>query len=100
MTRSAVETTGGSMVKRMLFGFFWFGVIYFAACVVVGAVAGGIAGVKDPSNASILGQRAGYEAVDAFRGLILVGSILISALGTWAGKLRGTTDKKADLDHT
>src|SRR5262245_6755156 len=87
MTASRVKRTGGGMVKRILIGFLWCVVIYFAACFVVGAVAGAIAGAKDPSNSSMAGQRAGAEAVEAFRGLILLGSVFISGLGTWAGIL-------------
>jgi uncharacterized oligopeptide transporter (OPT) family protein len=68
------------VVKRTLFGFLWCVVIYFAASFVVGAVAGGIAGAKDSSNSSIAGQRAGADAVEAFRGLILLGSLLILVL--------------------
>jgi hypothetical protein len=99
VTQSPVKTTGGDVVKRTLFGFLWCVVIYFAASFVVGAVAGGIAGAKDSSNSSIAGQRAGADAVEAFRGLILLGSLLISGLGTWAGILPGTKSKKALLEQ-
>jgi hypothetical protein len=47
------------VVKRVLFGFLWCVVFYFTACFIVGAVAGAIAGVKDPSNASLAGEKAG-----------------------------------------
>jgi hypothetical protein len=99
MTPSPAKTTGGGMVKRILLGFLWCVVIYFVACFVVGAVAGGIAGARDLSNSSVVGQKAGAEAVDAFRGLILLGSILISGLGTWAGILPGTKSKKVFLEQ-
>jgi hypothetical protein len=87
------------MVKRILLGLGWCVVIYFVACFTVGAVAGGIAGAQNPSNASMVGQKAGTEAVEAFRGLILLGSLLISGLGTWAAILPGTKVKKAGLEQ-
>ena len=78
------------MVKRVLFGILWFVVIYFAACTIVGAVAGGIAGFQDPANATALGSRVGREVVEANKFLILGGSALLSFIGTGTGILPGT----------
>lgn len=83
------------MVKRLLFGLLWFVVLYLLACCITGGIAGGITGSQDPANATFgAGAKAGAEAVSALRGYLLAGSVLLSALGTWAGILPGTGVKK------
>lgn len=81
------------MVKRTLFGILWAGVFYFLACVVIGAIAGGIAGSKDPANAALAGQQAGFNAVAPNRIYIGAGAIVLSAILSCAGILPGTKIK-------
>ncbi len=78
------------MVRRILFGVVWCVVLYFGACMVTGGVAGAMAGNRDPANAAVVGRRAGSEAVGALRGYFVVGALLLSVGGTWAGVLPGT----------
>jgi hypothetical protein len=77
-------------MKRVLFGVIWCVVLYFAVCIFMGAVAGGIAGSRDPANAAANGREAGRRVVAATRGYIFAGSIVVSVLGAWTGFLPGT----------
>lgn len=82
------------MIKRIVFGFIWFAVIYLGACVAIGAVAGGRAGAgKSPEEAAAAGARAGAEAVQSLRPYLLGGSILLAAMGAWTQTLPGTRSK-------
>jgi hypothetical protein len=81
------------MVKRILVGIVWFVVLYFGACVLTGAIAGGIAGGKDPEHASVVGREAGRHAVLALRMYYLVGAAAISIVGASRGILPGTRIK-------
>jgi hypothetical protein len=87
------------MVKRILFGFLWCVGFYFAGCALVGAVAGAIAGAKDPANASQVGAMAGTSAVEALHVYIFAGAVLLSVVGSWAGLLPGTRIKKPVLEQ-
>jgi hypothetical protein len=78
------------MVRRILFGLLWFVVFWFAGSVLVGAIAGAIAGANNPANASQVGAIAGSNAVEALRLYILGGAVLMSAAGAWVGWLPGT----------
>ena len=84
------------IVRRIVFGFLWFIVFYFAACMLIGAVAGGFAGAKDPDNAREAGRIAGAEAVGRVLPLIVIGSLLGAAVGSATGFLPGTRGKKED----
>jgi len=75
------------MVKRILIGLVWFVAIYFGTCMMTGAVVGGIAGSNDPQNAAVAGAAA--RIVGALRNYFLIGAILITGIGTWAGVLPG-----------
>jgi hypothetical protein len=86
------------MVKRFVFGFLWCVGFYFAGSFLVGAIAGAIAGAKDPANASQVGAVAGTNAVQALRIYILGAAVLLSSLGSWAGVLPGTRIRKPVLD--
>ena len=66
---------------RVLFGILWIVVLYFGACILIGAVAGAIAGSNDPENASAAGAQAGYNAVVAYRIYVFAGAVAIGALG-------------------
>ena len=81
---------GGIMVKRMFFGLIWSVAFYFMACVVTGAIAGGMAGSKNPSNAVAAGAEAGRRSVEPLIPYFLIGSITLSAVCTIAGVLPGT----------
>ncbi|CAN5386543.1 hypothetical protein BH11PLA2_BH11PLA2_08250 [soil metagenome] len=82
------------MIRRVLFGLFYSVIFYFGSCVLTGAIAGAIAGGKDPKNASAAGAKAGREAVEAIGPFLLIGSVLLSVAGTWAGLLPGTRRAK------
>ena len=84
------------MGKRIVMGFVWFVVLYFGACCVTGAVAGGIAGSNDPAHASEAGARAGQQAVLALRGYFLLGSLGLSVVGASLGILPGTRIKPVE----
>jgi hypothetical protein len=78
------------MLKRILMGFVWLIVVYFVLCFVTGAVAGGIAGSRDPEHASEAGRVAGQQAVLAVRGYLMLGALGTAVIGTWLGFLPGT----------
>lgn len=81
------------MIKKILFGLLWFIVLYFFACIVIGAVAGAIAGAKDPQNAAEAGGQAGARAVEAVRVYLALGSLAMASVGAWKGFLPGTRRK-------
>lgn len=81
-------------MKRVLFGVLWCIVLYFGACMLTGAIAGGMAGGDDPAHAYEAGAQAGAEAVKAWRGYYLVGAVVLAAAGTWTGWLPGTRPKR------
>lgn len=82
-------------MKRILVGMVWCVVLYFVACIMIGAVAGAIAGANDPENAAKARAEAGARVVGGNRPLILLGSTAVGVLGTVVGWLPGT---KADED--
>jgi hypothetical protein len=88
------------MLKRVLFGILWCVLIYFVACILVGAVARGIAGSRDSANASAIGAQAGAKAVADLRGYIFAGAVGLSAIGTCAGALPGTRSKRPEKKET
>jgi hypothetical protein len=81
------------MIGRILMGILWFVALYMGACMLTGAIAGGIAGSRDPANAYAAGQQAGQQLVLALRGYFLLGALVISVLGTVYGILPGTKGK-------
>lgn len=70
--------------------------LYFVACFLVGAVAGAMAGMADPENASGAGAQAGATAVSANRVIILIGAVALAFIGSWSGVLPGTKRNKAE----
>lgn len=68
-------------MKRMLIGLVLTAVFYFVGCMLTGAVVGGIAGARDPQNASVVGAQAGHEAVVKYRLVILAGAIALGVCG-------------------
>ena len=88
-------------MKRIIFCIIWFIVIYFALCVLIGGVAGGIAGANDPVNASEAGAIAGATLVARYRAYIFGVAIVASAADTLAGFLPGTgVHKKENNRHS
>jgi hypothetical protein len=78
------------MVKRILFGVLWFVVMYMGACMITGAIAGAIAGSKDPEHASVVGRQAGQQVVLGLRMYFLLGAAALSIIGASVGFLPGT----------
>ena len=54
--QEASARAGGPLYKKVVLGLVWWIVLYFCACIVAGAIAGGIAGSQDPEN----GGQAGH----------------------------------------
>ena len=63
---------------RLVIGLIAFVVLYFVGCVILGAVAGGIAGYHDPQNAAQAGEIAGAAAVLEYRLLIAATAALLA----------------------
>ena len=83
------------MLKSIIFGIVWCFVVYLGTCILVGSVAGGIAGAADPENAAVVGAQAGEAAVLAYRSMFLIGAIIFACLGTWLQFLPGTKRSNA-----
>jgi len=81
------------MLRKIVMGLVWFVVFYFGTCFIVGGIAGGIAGSRDPAHAQEAGGIAGREAVLEYRPFILGGSILFAFAGSMTGILPGTKPK-------
>jgi hypothetical protein len=81
-------------MKRLLFGVLWCIVLYFGACFLTGAIAGGMAGGDDPDRAFEAGSQAGAKAVSALRIYLIVGAVVLGGVGTWVGYLPGTRPRQ------
>ena len=88
-------------MRKILFGFVWFVVLYFLGCMGVGAVAGAIAGSREPNAAAgqIAGQRAGAKGVSGNIGFIAGGALSLSILGCGAGILPGTRRRSSSAEY-
>jgi hypothetical protein len=84
------------MLRRILFGVFWFVVLYMGACILTGAVVGAMAGagMRDPESARAAGEIAGAKAARALAMYFLTGTALLAFVGTWTGFLPGTRKRK------
>jgi hypothetical protein len=81
-------------MRRVIFGIIWAIVIYFAGCIVVGAIAGAMTGAADPQTALETGRQAGSEAVERLQPVISLTAATIGAVGSWMGFLPGTRARK------
>src|SRR5262249_51884337 len=82
------ETT----MKKLLFGFVWFVLLYFVLCAGVGAFAGAKVGLqyKNAAAAQQASQKAGAKAVSENLGFIVGGALMLAILGSGFGLLPGT----------
>lgn len=68
--------------KRIITAFFcfilFFVIIFFAICLIGGAISGGIAGVQNPENAAQAGQQAGALFVENNFAYIVISSLILS----------------------
>jgi len=66
-------------VKRLLTGCACFPVLvivlWFGSLVVAGAIAGGVAGARDPENAAAAGEKAGQRMAEKFGVIFLVAAV-------------------------
>jgi hypothetical protein len=68
---------------------FLFVVVYFAICIVGGAVSGGIAGANHPQDSYNAGQQAGANFVRHNIRVIVFGSFVISLVSSVALSFSG-----------
>jgi hypothetical protein len=88
---------GGRPIKRLAFGIVWFVVLYVAAYLVVIFILSvriAFSGA-DPASAEALGREMGRMLVQHYNGLFVVGTLLLTILGTVLGILPGTKKKAA-----
>ncbi len=80
------------MVKRIVFAIVWCVVLYFGACVVIGAIAGGIASanLQPGQDAAAVGAHAGASVVGLYRPYIGLGALAIAVVGSYFEILPGT----------
>lgn len=86
------------MLRKITFGTIWFLVLYFGSCALIGGIAGGMAGAKDPENAAYVGALAGAAAVEPIKYYLLAASLLTAILGAYKGFLPGLRKKTAKID--
>ena len=82
------------MGRKIGFGLIWFVVLYMGSCMLLGAIAGGFAGVDNPQDAYAAGQIAGARIVAEWRGYLFLGALAVSVLGAIKGFLPGTRRRK------
>ncbi|HEV8538156.1 MAG TPA: hypothetical protein VGR15_04440 [Bacteroidota bacterium] len=88
------EPAGSKLIiRRIVFGFIYGLVLYFAIVIIGSGIAGGIAGANagvSGGDASESGRLAGTEFAQRYRIPILAFSIAFAVIGTVKGKLPGT----------
>ncbi|WP_255990929.1 hypothetical protein [Chitinolyticbacter albus] len=88
-------------MKRVFFGVICFVVFAFGGLVVGGAIAGAIAGSKVKAvgladgfaKGEQVGYAAGAEFGQKYGGIVLIGALVLSVIGTATGFLPGTKRK-------
>jgi hypothetical protein len=88
------------MLRKICFCMLWFLIIYIVACLIVGGVAGAVAGNADPANAYSAGQVAGAAAVSSIRIYIFFVACLAAIIGTVNEVLPGTKKKSGSKNVT
>jgi hypothetical protein len=78
------------VIQRILVSLAWGAAVYFGACMLTGAIAGGRAGAENPQNAAVAGAQAGAKAVERMRGYYLIGGGLVALVGILTGGLPGS----------
>lgn len=81
------------MGRKIGFGLLWFVVIYMSSAMLLGAIAGGFAGVDNPADAYAAGQIAGARIVAEWRAYLFWGALAISVFGAIKGFLPGTRSR-------
>ena len=89
------KLTPGAAMKRAFMAFVWSIVFYFVGCMLVGGVAGGIAGSHQTNTAaaSQAGRLAGIKYVTEYRPYIVFAAVSLAVLGSGAGYLPGTKSR-------
>lgn len=82
------------MIRKIIMGGLWFVFLYYAACIVVGALAGAIAGADDPRHATEAGRMAAAAIVATYQSFILGGALCVAVIGSAMGFLPWTKGKK------
>lgn len=70
--------------------FVWGYAFYYIACVLTGAIVGGIQGFSNPENAAQLGAEASIKTVTAMRIYYILGAAVLAGIGGMLGILPGT----------
>jgi hypothetical protein len=81
---------GRLSVKQVVFGILWSVIFFIGSCFVAGMIVGNMAAKRDPAHAMEAARRAGERLGETLGPLFLVGSVVLSAVGTWFGVLPGT----------
>jgi len=82
------------MLRKIAFGLLWFVVLYFTSAVILGGIAGGMAGTGNAQDAYAAGQQAGKAVVTRYAHWLLLGSALLAGVGAASGFLPGTRTRK------
>lgn len=78
-------------MKRLAFGFLWFVVFLVVGMLVLGIVAApDTSGYNEAVQSYEAGYAAGHEAGQRYGKIIILGALVLSALGTFLGWLPGT----------
>lgn len=77
------------MLKKSLWGLLWAAVFYLGTCMVIGMVAGFVAGVRNPTRATEAGALAGAQVVAPIRIYIALAAVALAAVGMGKGFLPG-----------
>ena len=81
-----------AIVKRVIFGVVWCGVLFLGICMLIGAVIGFQTGAANPGNPNLneMVQARVQEILTPLRPYVFLGSAVLAGLGAWARVLPGT----------